>query len=65
MTKSKPENLTKRNQGDLATSEPSSPTTTIPEYPNTQEKQDSVIKSHIMMMIEDFKKVINNSLKEI
>ena len=34
-------------------------------YPNTTEKLNSDLKSHLMMMIEDFKKVINNSLKEI
>jgi hypothetical protein len=33
--------------------------------PNTPEKQDSDLKSHLMMMIEDFKKDTNNSLKEI
>ena len=36
-----------------------------PGYPDTPEKQDSDLKSHLMMMIEDFKKDINNSLKEI
>jgi hypothetical protein len=49
----------------LASSELSSPTTVSPEYPSTLEKQDSDLKSHCMMMIEDFKKDINNSLKEI
>jgi hypothetical protein len=34
-------------------------------YPYISEKQDSDLKSHLMMMIEDFKKDINNSLKEI
>jgi hypothetical protein len=34
-------------------------------YPNTTRKQDSDLKSHLMVMIEDFKKDINNSLKEI
>jgi hypothetical protein len=48
----------------LASSEPNSPTTASPGYPNTPEKQDSDLKSHLMMMIEDFKD-INNSLKEI
>jgi hypothetical protein len=32
-----------------------------PGYPNTQEKQDSDLKSHLMMMIEDFKKDITPS----
>jgi hypothetical protein len=48
------------NQGYLASSEPSSPTTA---YTNILEKQDSDLKLHLMMMmIEDFKKDINNSL---
>jgi hypothetical protein len=34
-------------------------------YPTTSENQKSDLKSHLMMMIEDFKKDINNSLKEI
>ena len=45
-------------------SEPSSPITSL-GYPNTLEKQDSDLKSLLIMMIEDFKKDINNSLKEI
>ena len=37
-----------------------------PSYPNTPEKQESDLKSLlIMMMIVDFNKSINNSLKEI
>jgi hypothetical protein len=36
-----------------------------PGYPNIPEKQDSDSKSHLMMMIEEFKKDINNSSKEI
>jgi hypothetical protein len=49
----------------LASSEPSSPTTARHGYSSKLEKQDSDLKSHLMMMIEDFKKDINNSLKEI
>ena len=64
MLRGKGKNTSKRNQGYLAPSEPSSPTTESPEYPNTPEKQDSDLKSHFMMMIEDFKKDISNSLKE-
>jgi hypothetical protein len=33
--------------------------------PNTLENQDLDLKSHLMTLIEDFKKNINNSLKEI
>ena len=34
-------------------------------YTITPEKQDSDLKSLLMTMIEDFKKDINNSIKEI
>jgi hypothetical protein len=53
-----------RNQGYLTSSEPNSPTIASPGYPNTSGKQDSDLKS-LLMMIEDIKKDINNSLKEI
>jgi hypothetical protein len=36
-----------------------------PGYPNKPEKQDSDLKSYLMMMVEEFKKDMNNSLKEI
>jgi septation ring formation regulator EzrA len=49
----------------LTTSEPSSATTLSPGYPNTPEKQDLGIKSQHMNMMEEFKKEINNTLKEI
>jgi hypothetical protein len=49
----------------LASSEPGSPNTASPGYPNTPEKQDSDLKSHLMIVIEDFKKDVNSSLKEI
>ena len=32
---------------------------------HSEPKQESDLKSHLMMMIEDFRKDINNSLKEI
>ena len=59
------QNLTNRSQDNLASSEPSTPTTASPGYPNTPEKQDLDLKSYLMMVVEDFKKGINNSLKEI
>ena len=65
MARGKCKNISSRNQGYLVSSEPSSPTTVSPGYPNTPEKQDPVLKSYLMMMIEDFKEDINNSLKEI
>ena len=63
--KGKCKNLINRNQDHSASSEPSMPTTVSPGYPNTPEKQDSDLKSYLMMLVEDFKKGINNSLKEI
>jgi FtsZ-binding cell division protein ZapB len=39
--------------------------TVSPRYPNTPEKQGLDVKSYLMMLVEDFKKGVNNSLKEI
>ena len=61
----KHKNISNRNQGYLASSEPNSPTIASPGYTITLEKQDSDLKSLLMMMIEDIKKDITNSLKEI
>jgi hypothetical protein len=36
-----------------------------PGYPYTTEKQDSNLKSYLMMLVEDFKKDTNSNLKEI
>jgi hypothetical protein len=65
MGKGKHKNVSNRNQDYLASSEPSSPTTANPGYPNTPEKRDSDLKLHLMMVVEEFKKDINHSLKEI
>jgi FtsZ-binding cell division protein ZapB len=46
-------------------SETKSPSIASPGYTITTEKQDIDLKSFLMMMIEDFKKEINNSLEEI
>jgi hypothetical protein len=58
ISRDKHKNIRNRNQGYLASSEPIYPTITSPE------KQDLDLKSLFMMMIEDFKKDINNSLKK-
>jgi hypothetical protein len=50
-------NISSRIQFDLVTSDPSSPTTVSPGYPDPPIKQDSDLNSHFMIMIEDFKKV--------
>jgi DNA anti-recombination protein RmuC len=66
MAKGKLKNLTNKNQRSLVSSEPLVSSNTVsPGYPNTPKKQDSDLKSYLMMLIEDFKKGINNSLKEI
>jgi hypothetical protein len=41
------------------------PTKESTGYPNTPKKQDWDLKSYLMMLVEDLKKGINNSLKEI
>jgi hypothetical protein len=65
MVGGKNKNRSNRSQGYLASSEPNTPTTASPSYTITPEKQDMDLKSLLMTMMEDFKKVINNSLKEI
>jgi hypothetical protein len=65
MVKGKCKNLPNRNQDCSPLSELSTPTSASPGYPNTPEKQDSYSKSYLMMLIEDLKKGINNSLEEI
>ena len=65
MAKGKCRNVTKRNQGNMAASEPNSPLKACPRYPNTQEKQDMDLKSLVMMLLQDHIKDITKSLKEI
>jgi len=66
MARGKQRKLSNRNQDYLASSEPSSPTKANARYPNTHRKaRRGCKKSHFMMMMEDFKKDINNSLREI
>jgi FtsZ-binding cell division protein ZapB len=64
MVEGKHKNLSNRNQGYLASSKPNSPTIASPGYTIILEKQDSDLKSLLMMVIEDVKD-INNSLKAI
>jgi hypothetical protein len=49
MAKGKGKNISNKNQGYLASSEPSSALDTP-----TLEKQDSYLKLYLMMLIEDF-----------
>jgi hypothetical protein len=65
MAGGKHKNRSNRNQGYLATSESNFPIIASPGYIITPEKQDMDLKSLVIMMMEDYKKEINNSLKEI
>jgi polyribonucleotide nucleotidyltransferase len=60
----KHKNISNRDQGYVASSEPNSPTIASPGYTILPKKQDTNLKSFLMMLIEDFKD-INNSFKEI
>jgi hypothetical protein len=51
MAKGKFKNLANRNQDHSPSSEHRTPTTANPEYPNTPKKQESDLKSHVMMFI--------------
>ena len=61
MAGGKHKNRSNRNQGYLASSEPNSPTIASPGYTITPEKQDMDLKSLLMMMMEDFKKEIQEN----
>jgi hypothetical protein len=65
MEKGKLKNLTNRNKDHSPSSEPSTSTSASPGYPNTPSKQESDLKTYLMMLVEDIKKGINNSFKEI
>jgi hypothetical protein len=65
MTKDKCKYLINRNQDHSPSLEPSTPNSASPAYPNTPEKQNMDAKSYLMILLEVFKKDINNSLKEI
>ena len=65
MARDKHKNISKRNQCYFASSVPNSPIIASPGYIITPKKQDTDLKSLLMMTIEDFEKDINNSFKEI
>ena len=58
-------NRRNRNQDYLASSKPSSPTIASPGYTITPEKQEKDLKPLLMIMMQEFKKDINNSFKEL
>ena len=65
MVVGKVKNISKGNQGYVASSEPNSLTIASPGYSIPLEKQNLDLKSFLIMMIEVFKKDINYSIKEI
>jgi len=63
MGRGKHKNISNGNQDHVASSEPSFLITASPGFPNTLEKLDFGLKSQLMMMLDVFKKDINNSKK--
>jgi hypothetical protein len=59
MVKGNCNNLSNRNQDHSASSYPSTPNTLSPGYPNTPEKQDTDVKSYLMMVGEGAEGVCN------
>jgi hypothetical protein len=64
MAGGKLKNISNRNQGYLISSQPKSTTIASPAFTITPEKYDMDLKPLLMMMMEDFKKEINHSLKK-
>jgi hypothetical protein len=65
MAKGNHKNLTNRNQDHSPSSEHNTPTQPSTVHLNITEKLDPDLKVYHMMMVEDIKKDLNNSLKEI
>jgi SMC interacting uncharacterized protein involved in chromosome segregation len=63
--KGKHKNLTYRSQDQSPSPGPSIPTSPSRGHPNTPEKLDLDLKAYLMVMVEDIRKNINNSLKAI
>ena len=64
MAKGRRRNITNRNQGNMATSEPNSPLPACPGYPITPVKQDLDLKSLVMMLVEEHMKDIVKEIQE-
>jgi hypothetical protein len=60
--KCKHKSLTKNDQDQSSSTALRTPTSVSPGY---IKKQDSDLESYLMIVVEDFEKGINNSLKEI
>jgi hypothetical protein len=61
MVRGKSKNISNRIQGYLASFRTQFSHHSNTGYTNTPEKQDSDLKSHLMMMVEDFKKDIRST----
>ena len=64
MAKGKHKNVTNRNQGNMATSEPNSPLPACPGYTITPGKQDLDLKSLVMMLVQEHMKDIFKEIQE-
>jgi hypothetical protein len=64
MAKGKCKTLTNRNQDHSASSEPSTPTVASPGYSNTPERQDSDLKSYLMILVEILRRTLITHLKK-
>jgi hypothetical protein len=62
MAGGKHKNRSNKNQGYLTSSEPNSPTIACPGYTIKPEKQDMDLKSLLMMIMEGFKKEIQENI---
>jgi hypothetical protein len=60
MAKGRHKNLTNRNQDHSPSSEPSTPNSASPGFPDTTKKQDLDLKSYFIMLVDDIKKDFNN-----
>jgi hypothetical protein len=65
MAKGRYKILFNTDQDQSPSSEPSTPTSPSPGLPNTAKKLEQDLKPYHMMMVEEIKKDVNNSLKEI
>jgi hypothetical protein len=61
MAKGRHKKLTNKNKDHSQSSDPSTHTSTSLGHPNTPKNQDPDLKAYLMMMVEDIKKVFNNS----
>jgi aspartate/methionine/tyrosine aminotransferase len=65
MNKRKLNKTINNSQGNIASPEPSYPTTANLEYLNTAEAQKNYLKTNLMKTIEVFKEEINKPIKEV